>query len=221
MALSTDYLKLSHMSCAADELALSFFNAALGSLTQNDYIFTYDVPMNGQRIGADVTLRWQTIEGARDMNCCQANGSRGLSQVVEWAAFSDETGLYLNFYGPCAIAAHPSDRGDRLSPGRRGDYHPGIGRTRNVPAAYPHPLLVGGDGAFGQRRGADRGAFRPVLYHGTRLEKRGRPVPFIGYVAALLDGRRGSQRPYLRVSWAAIAGAGYGGFRYGCRRLRF
>ena len=61
----------------------------MGSLTQNDYIFTYDVPMNGQRIGADVTLRWQTIEGARDMNCCQANGSRGLSQVVEWAAFSD------------------------------------------------------------------------------------------------------------------------------------
>ena len=116
MALSTDYLKLSHMSCAADELELSFFNAALGSLTQNDYIFTYDVPMNGQRIGADVTLRWQTIEGARDMNCCQANGSRGLSQVVEWAAFSDETGLYLNFYGPCSIAARtPSGRRIRLT----------------------------------------------------------------------------------------------------------
>lgn len=116
MALSTDYLKLSHMSCAADELELSFFNAALGSLTQNDYIFTYDVPMNGQRIGADVTLRWQTIEGARDMNCCQANGSRGLSQVVEWAAFSDETGLYLNFYGPCAIAARtPAGRRIRLT----------------------------------------------------------------------------------------------------------
>ena len=45
------------------------------------------------------------VRSSLDMNCCQANGSRGLSQVAEWAAFSDETGLYLNFYGPCAIAA--------------------------------------------------------------------------------------------------------------------
>lgn len=112
MALSTDYLKLSHDSAAADELELSFFNAALGSLMQDDYWFTYDVPMNGLRKGADTVLEWQTIEGGRGLSCCQANGNRGLSQVAEWAAFADATGLYLNFYGPCRLTARtPSGAG--------------------------------------------------------------------------------------------------------------
>ncbi|MDD4125710.1 MAG: glycoside hydrolase family 127 protein [Eubacteriales bacterium] len=106
MALGTEYLKLGKRSLTADELELSFFNAALGSLTENDYIFTYNVPMSGQRIGADITLKWQTTENARDMNCCQANGNRGLSQVAEWAAFSDKTGMYLNFYSPYAMTAY-------------------------------------------------------------------------------------------------------------------
>ena len=105
MALSTDYLKLSRDSAAADELELSFFNAALGSLTQDDYWFTYDVPMNGLRKGADTVLEWQTIDGGRGLSCCQANGNRGLAQVAEWAFFADDTGVYLNFYGPCRMTA--------------------------------------------------------------------------------------------------------------------
>ena len=112
MAMSSDYLKLSHDSKVADELELSFFNAALGSLMQDDYWFTYDVPMNGIREGSNTYLAWQTVEGGQGLSCCQANGNRGLSQVVEWAAFADATGLYLNFYGPCRLDAQtPSGAG--------------------------------------------------------------------------------------------------------------
>lgn len=103
MALCVDRWRMAHEPAVLDELELSFFNAAMGSLMPDDRIFTYDVPMNGLRQGADTVLAWQTVEGGRDLSCCQANGSRGLGQVVEWAAGYLGKDVFIGFYGPCRM----------------------------------------------------------------------------------------------------------------------
>ncbi len=103
MAFSTDYLKISKDSYVADELELSFFNATLGSLLEGERNFTYFNPSDGAREAARITLEGHSFEGGRDMSCCQANGNRGLTQVVEWAALTGADGVYLNYYGECEL----------------------------------------------------------------------------------------------------------------------
>ena len=103
MAFSTDYLKLSKDSCVADELELSFLNATLGSLLEGERDFTYFNPSDGAREAARITLEGHSFEGGRDMSCCQANGNRGLTQVVEWAALTGSDGIYLNYFGECEM----------------------------------------------------------------------------------------------------------------------
>lgn len=99
MALSTEFLKLSKRSTVADELELSFFNAALGSLAENSYEFSYMNPMSGNRDSALQVLAEHGFEGGRELSCCQANGARGITQLAEWAVLSDGDSMYINFYG--------------------------------------------------------------------------------------------------------------------------
>ena len=100
MAFSVDYLKMSKNSYVADELELSFFNAALGSLLANNREFTYMNLSNGKRESAKVSIgEGQCFEGGKDFSCCQANGNRGITQVAEWALLTGKDGLYLNYYG--------------------------------------------------------------------------------------------------------------------------
>ena len=103
MAFSTEYLKVSRDSSVADELELSFFNAALGSLLEGERNFTYMNDSSGSREPARTVLEAHSYRGARDMSCCQANGNRGISQVAEWALLSDRSEVYLNYYGECAL----------------------------------------------------------------------------------------------------------------------
>lgn len=103
MAFSTEYLKISRDPRVADELELSFFNAALGSLLEGERNFTYMNDSDGSREPALKVLEPHSYKGARDMSCCQANGNRGLSQIAEWALLSDNDSLYLNYYGACEL----------------------------------------------------------------------------------------------------------------------
>ena len=103
MAFSTEYLKISRDSRVADELELSFFNAALGSLLEGERNFTYMNDSDGTREPALKVLEPHSYKGARDMSCCQANGNRGLSQIAEWALLGDNDALYLNYYGACEL----------------------------------------------------------------------------------------------------------------------
>ncbi len=99
MAFTTDYLKMSKNSYVADELELSFYNASLGTLLENNREFTYMNLSSGSRASALVVLEGHSFDGGRDMSCCQANGNRGITQVTEWALLTGEEGLYLNYYG--------------------------------------------------------------------------------------------------------------------------
>lgn len=109
MALTTEYLQTSRNSLAADELELSFYNTMLGSLMDGDRNVTYDTPMNGTLIPSQQQLAFQTRPGSPDMSCCQSNSSRGLAELSQWAVLTDQTGLYLNYYGDAgAVTKTPS-----------------------------------------------------------------------------------------------------------------
>jgi len=98
MAFSTEYLKVSKISYVADELEISYYNAALGSLL-GDHLFTYMNNSDGKREAALITLAGQGFEGGKELSCCQANGNRGISQISEWAVLTDKENLFLNYYG--------------------------------------------------------------------------------------------------------------------------
>ncbi len=98
MAYSTEYLKVSKKSYVADELELSYYNAALGSLL-GDHDFTYMNNSDGTRESALITLANHGFDGGKELSCCQANGNRGISQITEWAVLTDKENLYLNYYG--------------------------------------------------------------------------------------------------------------------------
>lgn len=102
-SFSIDYLKMSKNSYVADELELSFYNASLGTLLENDREFTYMNLSSGTREPALIVLEGHSFEGGRDMSCCQANGNRGITQIAEWALLTDSDGLYLNYYGASDI----------------------------------------------------------------------------------------------------------------------
>ncbi len=115
MALSTEYLKVSRNCAAVDELELSYYNAALGSLDEDLY-FSYMNNMSGERVRAGEVNAAQGFDGARDMNCCQANGLRGMTQIVEWAFLADEESLYINSFAPCEAEIRlPNGQNTRLS----------------------------------------------------------------------------------------------------------
>ncbi|MBE0674874.1 MAG: glycoside hydrolase family 127 protein, partial [Bacteroidales bacterium] len=99
MAYTTEYLKISRFSFVADVLEMAWFNAALGSLLgYRDFVYINN--SDGNRVPSRIDIGGHGFEGGRELNCCQANGNRGISQVAEWAVLTDNEKLYLNFYGP-------------------------------------------------------------------------------------------------------------------------
>lgn len=109
MQLSVEYLKISKKSYVADELELSYYNAALGSLNGDNKIFSYANYSDGKRDSANVTLSGHSYLNAPDMSCCQASGTRGITSISEWAVLTDKTGLYLNYFGNSKLETYMSD----------------------------------------------------------------------------------------------------------------
>ena len=102
--LTTEYLRLTGDAYAADELELTYYNSLLGALMGNLREVTYNTPMDGTRISTQEDLDWAYNSGVPDFNCCQANACRAVGCLSQWAALTSGDALYVNYYGPCAIA---------------------------------------------------------------------------------------------------------------------
>ncbi len=112
-AYSNEFYKYAKTVQVADELERTYYNAILGSLLDTDRVCTYNTPMNGvvgrsgtydgRRVSSQQDISFQYNAGSPDMNCCQANLARGLGQLSEWAAVTDGSDLYLNYYGNSEI----------------------------------------------------------------------------------------------------------------------
>ena len=107
MALTTEYLRVSKNSVAADELELSFFNGMLGAVMPDGRQVTYNTPMRNDRenYSCQVDIGFQMNRFSPDFNCCQANSLRGLYEITRSAVVTDETSLTVNYYGESEIKA--------------------------------------------------------------------------------------------------------------------
>jgi len=105
MAMTAYMLQLSGNSIAADELELSLLNSALGFISPSGRWVTYNTPMDGVKEASAHTIVFQSRAGTPELNCCSVNGPRALGLLSEWALLARDSGLALNFYGPCALSA--------------------------------------------------------------------------------------------------------------------
>lgn len=159
-ALTLDFLRLSGLSLAADELELSTLNAILGAQSPSGRWWTYNTPMDGCRMASAHHIVFQARPGSPELNCCSVNGPRGLGMLSQWAVMAADGGLAVNYYGPSSFAAKlPSGAGVRLS---QETAYPLDGRVRltvepSRAAEFPLLLRV------------------PVWSRRTRLTVNGRP----------------------------------------------
>lgn len=107
MALTTEYLKVSKNSVAADELELSFFNGMLGAVMPDGRQVTYNTPMVNDRenYSSQIDIGFQMNRFSPDFSCCQANALRGLYEITRSAVITDESALTINYYGASEIKA--------------------------------------------------------------------------------------------------------------------
>jgi DUF1680 family protein len=110
-AVMIDALRLTGDSTIADDLELATLNAVAGAQHPSGDWFTYNTPMNGRRIPSHEDIAFQARPGGMFLNCCSANGPRGLGMLSEWAVMRGEgdNGLTLNFYGPLHAAVTLAD----------------------------------------------------------------------------------------------------------------
>jgi len=109
MAMSVDMLKLTGNSLVADELELSTLNSIVGAHSISGRWATYTTPMNGVRRASYHSIRFQAREGGSELNCCSVNAPRGFGLISDWALLRDESGLFLNWYGPSEMTAQLVD----------------------------------------------------------------------------------------------------------------
>jgi len=127
LAFSVEALRLSGDSRVADALELATWNAVLGYLHPSGRWCTYDTPMDGKRAASAHTIVFQSRPGTPELNCCSVNGPRGLGLISQWAVLGDESGIYLNYYGPGTITA---DIGGRQWTFRQDTGYPANGKIR-------------------------------------------------------------------------------------------
>ncbi len=137
IAYSVEYLRYSRNSYVADEMELTYYNAALGALMGDLREVSYDNPMEGYRVKSQVHLPFNYNAAAPDMNCCQANALRGLGEVVRWASMTDHEALYLNYYGPCTLRTR-TPAGQEITLRIQGNY-PASGQVRVTAEGLARP----------------------------------------------------------------------------------
>ena len=114
-AISVSMLRMTGDSRAADELEFSTWNNVLGAQSPSGRWWTYNTPMNGQRLASAHQIVFQAKPGGPELNCCSVNGPRGLGVLSEWAVMTAKDGVVLNFYGPSALTIPlPSGKKVRL-----------------------------------------------------------------------------------------------------------
>lgn len=99
VSLCTDTLRATHKMCIADDLELTAFGAALGTLHPSGRYVFRDVPMSGVKHPACTAPDAHTLCGAPEMNCCSADGPHALGLIGQWGVFANDEDVYLNYYG--------------------------------------------------------------------------------------------------------------------------
>jgi DUF1680 family protein len=114
--MTIDMLKLTGDSRVADELELSTFNGNIGGQSPSGSWWTYNTPMDGEKVAAVQTINFQCRPGSPELNCCSVNGPRGLGMIADWAIMRSKDGLTINYYGPSNFeAATPSGQRIKVS----------------------------------------------------------------------------------------------------------
>ncbi len=75
-----------------DQLEITAYNAMLGALTPDGSSFAKYSPLTGRR-------RIGGMQCGMDLNCCIANGPRGIMMFPRFAVMKDEKGPIVNLYG--------------------------------------------------------------------------------------------------------------------------
>ncbi len=99
MALSVDMLELGDDPLAADELEISTWNALLGAQQPSGRSFTYNTPMEGQRLASAHEIVFQAVAGSPELNCCSVNGPRGFGMIGQWGVTAKGEQITVNYYG--------------------------------------------------------------------------------------------------------------------------
>ncbi|WP_315815547.1 beta-L-arabinofuranosidase domain-containing protein [Paraflavitalea speifideaquila] len=89
--LSIQLLRLTGEAKYADAIEISFYNALLGSMTEDGSKWSKYTPLEGHRLeGED--------QCGMGINCCIASGPRGLFSIPFIAVMSKQAGLNVNLY---------------------------------------------------------------------------------------------------------------------------
>ena len=99
MALSVDQLDLTDDPLVADQLELSTWNALLGAQQTSGRSFTYNTPMEGQRLASAHDIVFQAVAGSSELNCCSVNGPRGFGMIGQWGLTTKGEQVTVNYYG--------------------------------------------------------------------------------------------------------------------------
>jgi DUF1680 family protein len=114
MAITTDMLRMTGDSRAADELELATWNGVAGAQCPSGRWWTYNTPMDGERKASAHDIVFQARAGSPELNCCSVNGPRGLGLLSEWAVMTSADGIALNWYGPSTLTARTAS-GQRVT----------------------------------------------------------------------------------------------------------
>lgn len=120
-AVTVSMLRMTGDSRAADELELSTWNNVLGAQSPSGRWWTYNTPMDGQRLAATHQIVFQARPGSPELSCCAVNAPRGLGVLSEWAVMMAKDGVVLNYYGP-AVFTVPLPSGRKVTLAQKTNY---------------------------------------------------------------------------------------------------
>jgi uncharacterized protein len=91
LKLTEQLLRLTGDSKYADEAERTYYNALLGSMSAGGAVWAKYTPLNGQRLPG-------SEQCGMGLNCCEANGPRGLFNIPAYMVTSRKEGLQVNYF---------------------------------------------------------------------------------------------------------------------------
>ncbi|WP_300598748.1 beta-L-arabinofuranosidase domain-containing protein [Niabella sp.] len=91
MQLCTALLKMTGEAKYADAIETTYYNALMAALKSDGATWAKYTPLNGERLPG-------SGQCGMDLNCCSANGPRGLFAIPGLVAMSSREGIAVNFF---------------------------------------------------------------------------------------------------------------------------
>jgi len=91
LKLTGQLLRLTGDAKYADETERTYYNALLGSMSANGAVWAKYTPLNGQRLPG-------SEQCGMGLNCCEANGPRGLFNIPAYMVTARKEGLQVNYF---------------------------------------------------------------------------------------------------------------------------